>query len=89
MNATDENVKEYNLHGLFKDYESTLERYFEYAGTVLSTATLQVEDYSKFHMAMLNEAERKERREKVFPDDCRKAFDLGKAMANEIKGENR
>ncbi len=82
MNATDENVKEYNFHDLFKGYESTLERYFEYTGTVLSTATLQIEDYSKFHMALLNEAERKERREKVFPDDCGKAYELGKRIAS-------
>jgi multimeric flavodoxin WrbA len=85
MNATDENTLESPYRDLFKDYESVLARYFEYTGTVLSTETWQVEDYSKFHMALLNEAARRERREKVFPYDCQKAFDLGKAM---VKGCN-
>jgi multimeric flavodoxin WrbA len=67
---------------VYKKYEDVLGSYFEYTGTVQSTEALQVDDYSKYHMGIFNEAERKERREKVFPDDCRKAFDLGKAIAN-------
>ena len=35
----------------------------------------------KFLLGEANEAERKERREKVFPTDCQKAYDLGKSMA--------
>ncbi|NLD98774.1 MAG: flavodoxin family protein, partial [Fibrobacter sp.] len=59
---------------LYKKYEMILGWNFEYTGTVESTETLQVEDYSKYHLAGFNEAERKERREKVFPDDCQKAY---------------
>lgn len=67
---------------LYKKYEEVLGWNFEYTGTVASTEALMVDDYSKYHMGVFNEAERKQRREKVFPDDCRKAFDLGKAIAN-------
>lgn len=65
----------------YKKYEEFLGWTFEYKGTVESAETLQVDDYSKFHMAVFREDERKERREKVFPDDCQKAFDLGKSIA--------
>ncbi len=83
MNATEENIRDYNLDNIFKGYENTLARYFEYTGTIVATETLQMNDYSKFHMALLNEAERKERRENVFPNDCQKAFDLGRTMGKE------
>ena len=39
--------------------------------------TLQVEDYSKYNMAMFDEKARKEGREKRFPEDLKKAYDLG------------
>ncbi len=67
---------------LYKKYEMILGWNFEYIGTVESTETLQVNDYRKYHLAGFNEAERKERREKVFPDDCRKAYELGKRIAS-------
>jgi len=47
---------------------------------VASTKALQVNNYSKYHLAKFNEAERKERREKVFPKDCWKAYNTNKAL---------
>lgn len=79
------NVPEGYFQEVFKGYENLLGRYFEYMGTVISTETLQTNDYSRYHMALMNEAERKTRREQVFPEDCRKAFELGKAVANKCK----
>ncbi len=67
--------------GLFKKYEGLLSAYFGYAGTLAVAETLQVNDYSKYHMARFNEAERKRRREEHFPLDCKAAFDLGHALA--------
>ncbi len=66
---------------LYKKYEMILGWNFEYIGTVESVETLRVNDYSKYHFAGFNETERKERRKKVFPDDCRKAYELGKSIA--------
>lgn len=81
-NVSEAYLKQFGYDELFKKYETTLGSYFNYTGTLLSTETLQVADYSKYHLACFNEVERKERREKVFPDDCQKAYVLGKAMAN-------
>jgi multimeric flavodoxin WrbA len=65
---------------LFKRYKMSLSR-FGYVETLVSTETLQVSDYSKYHMASFNEADRKKRRDEVFPLDCGKAYDLGKRIA--------
>ena len=39
--------------------------------------TLQVKDYSKYNMASFNEQHKKEMREKQFPKDLQKAFEMG------------
>ena len=70
------------INSISQKYETILSWNFEYRGTVASAEALQVNDYSKYHLSGFNEAKRKERREKVFPYDCQKAYDLGKAIAN-------
>ena len=77
------NAPEEFYHELTQKYSSTLGSYFEYTGTLLSSETLQTDDYSKYHMASFNESERKKRREEVFPIDCQKAYDLGYMVAAE------
>jgi hypothetical protein len=44
--------------------------------------TLQVEDYSKYHLGFFDGDERQQRRKIVFPEDCRKAFKLEKRIAS-------
>lgn len=78
MNLSESMLTQIGYDEMFKSYETMLNRHFSYAGTLLSTETLQVNDYSKFHMAQFNEMDRKKRREEIFPDDCQKAYDLGK-----------
>ena len=39
--------------------------------------TLQVSDYSRFNMASFNEEHKKAMREKQFPNDLKKAFEMG------------
>lgn len=69
---------------LFKTYEKMLGWDFEYIGTVAAGETQQLDDYSKYHFSSFDEAARKERRKNVFPLDCQKAFELGKAMATKM-----
>ncbi len=80
MNVPESMTDQIGYNALFEKYKMMF-RHFGYDQTIVSTETLQVNDYSKYHMASFNEAERKERREKVFPTDCQKAYDLGKSMA--------
>ena len=39
--------------------------------------TLQVDDYSKILATRFDHVKKAARRKDVFPDDCRKAFDMG------------
>ena len=43
--------------------------------------TLQVADYSRYDMAGFNEAHKKEMREKQFPQDLEKAFEMGARLS--------
>lgn len=76
MNAPDGYYDE-----LYKKYADMLGWYFEYAGTVAAAETMQTQDYSKYHLGMFNAQQRYERREKVFPQDCQKAYELGQKIA--------
>jgi len=44
--------------------------------------TLQVKDYSKYHLGFSGGDERQQRRKIVFQEDCRKAFELGERIAS-------
>ncbi len=43
--------------------------------------TLQVADYSKYNMGSFNDAHKREMREKHFPQDLEKAFQLGARLS--------
>lgn len=81
MNAPESMFDKMGYTDRFKSYEMTLKAYFGNAVHMVSTETLQVIDYGKYHMASFNEMERKKRREELFPHDCEKAYELGKSIA--------
>ena len=47
-----------------------------------SLGTLQVKDYSRYNWTIFDPEHKKERHEKVFPEDKKKAFALGAEMVN-------
>ena len=49
---------------------------------MISSDTLQVKDYSRYNWTMFNPEHKKERHETVFPEDKKKAYALGKQMAD-------
>lgn len=46
----------------------------------LSGNTLQVADYSRYHWTMFDPAVKRERHEKIFPEELRRAFQLGAGL---------
>ena len=44
--------------------------------------TLQVKDYSKYHMSAFNEEDKKEFKENQFPKDLKEAFNIGVKLSN-------
>jgi len=62
---------------LFNDYEQFLGRIFGECRALAVGETWQIDDYEKYHMAMFDVPDRRRRREEVFPEDCKKAFEIG------------
>lgn len=77
MNVSEEVMKEYNYPVHFGMNENYLTRMFGKSETLRCFETLQYEDYDKVFFNYFDPEQRRERHRAVFPDDCRKAFDLG------------
>ena len=72
---------------LLKNYQETLSRFVGPTQLMVSGNTLQLKDYSKtdWPWTMFDPEAKKQRHETVFPKECQKAFEMGKALA---LGEN-
>ena len=68
---------------LVENYRQTLDRFIGPAKSLVSGNTLQIKDYDKtdWPWTLFDPAEKQKRHETVFPEECRKAFDTGAAMA--------
>ena len=60
-----------------KDYKNTLDAFVGETEVFVSGNTLQVSDYSIYDWTMFDPKAKQKRREKVFPKECKKAFELG------------
>lgn len=69
--------------GLLENYKNMLSRFVGPTEVFVSGDTLQLEDYSKTDWAwsIFDPKAKRERHETVFPQECRKAYELGAAMA--------
>ncbi|PKL69662.1 MAG: flavodoxin [Methanomicrobiales archaeon HGW-Methanomicrobiales-1] len=89
MNVSEQQMKDfhYTVHtGL---NESILNRTFGNAESFFSCETLQFEDYDKVVFNYFDPEERKERRKTVFPQDCKRAFELGARLVQAGKEVTR
>jgi multimeric flavodoxin WrbA len=83
MNVPESRLDELGYNALFRSYEARFNRLIGGPSqSLICTATWQTTDYSKYEMAMFDEAERKKRREEVFPLDCKKAFEMGAGLVS-------
>ncbi len=77
MNCPEWFMDEVNYPTILGSNESALSRLFGYCETLYSCDTYQYTDYSKYDCNMFDETKKTEQREKQFPIDCKKAFELG------------
>ncbi len=65
--------------GMLKDYQQTLERFVGPTEVLVSGNTLQLKDYSRtdWVWSMFDPASKQRRHETIFPEECRKAFEMG------------
>jgi hypothetical protein len=81
MNVSEQQMKDYHYTVHTALNESVLNRTFGHAESLFSFETFQFEDYNKVVFSYSDPEERKERRRTVFPQDCRRAFELGARLA--------
>ena len=69
--------------GLLENYRQTLSRFVGPAQVFVSGDTLQLKDYSRtdWPWTMFDPEAKQIRHDTVFPQECRKAFELGAALA--------
>lgn len=80
------NAPEFGFHkSLNESLTGIMTRFIGPAELIEANATLQFDDYSKYDAGMFDEAERKKRREEVFPLDLKKAYDMGRRAVEEAK----
>ncbi len=77
MNVTEEELKThgYSQHPVLN--EQVLGMLLGSAETLYSYDTCQFEDYTRVVNELFDPVRKAEHRDRVFPEDCRKAFDLG------------
>lgn len=76
MNVSKEQMMEfYGVH--IQSNEQTLSRMFGACESFFSNETLQFEDYTKVVFSYFSSEERVERHTNVFPQDCKRAFEMG------------
>jgi len=81
MNCPEAMFDSLGYHALFKQYEGWMKLFFGNCETLLSTDTMQVKDYSQYHLGMWDSDAKRRRHETIFPQNCKKAFELGAKMA--------
>ena len=76
MNCPDEHFYD----SLIAGHKGTFERFFGETKVVCATETLQFDNYDLYVGDMFDVPRRQEKHEKVFPEDCRRAFQMGEGL---------
>jgi multimeric flavodoxin WrbA len=82
MNVSEELLKTWGYDRHFTITRTTLERHFGTCELLLSTETLQYSDYDKYESEMFDRDAKIRRHAEVFPEDCKRAFNLGVRMVS-------
>ena len=85
MNCPESLFDQMGYHALFQRYENWMKLYFGHCETLICDDTMQVNDYSRYHLGRFDAEAKRIRHETVFPQDCQKAFDLGVRLAQQGK----
>ncbi|MFZ1129007.1 flavodoxin family protein [Methanoregula sp.] len=80
MGADEGRVKDMGYEAQFRLTSSLLERIFGSSEWIMVTDTLQFDDYSKYVSSGFDPEAKARRRREVFPEDCKKAFEMGKRL---------
>lgn len=82
MNASEDMSVTRGYPPVFAFTENYLRLIFGEAETLCCYDTLQFPDYSKVVMETMDQVAKRARHERVFPQDCQRAFELGRRVAS-------
>lgn len=85
MNCTEDQAKKLNYPVITDVNSFGFKIVFGNCETLCAYNTYQFSDYSRYDANLFDEAEKREHREKVFPEDLQKAYDLGKRLTEKAK----
>jgi hypothetical protein len=79
------NAPDTAYRNLIQNYQRTLSRFVGPAEVLVSGDTLQLKDYGRtdWPWTLFDPEAKRERHETVFPEECRKACEMGAALAAE------
>ena len=81
LGASQEMFAELGYKQRFAVTELLVKRIFGHTEKIFSIDTYQFEDYSKVVAPRFDPAQKLKRRQEIFPQDCRKAFEMGSRFA--------
>ncbi len=80
------NAPQENFHkSLNESLTNIMNRFIGPAELIEANDTLQFDDYSKYDASMFNVEEKLKRHEEIFPQDLKKAYEMGRRAAEEAK----
>ena len=82
MNAPQEMLEKLGYDRHFAMTKVMLRMHFGACELLLSTDTFQYSDYDKYESGIFDEEAKAKRHAEVFPEDCKRAFELGVRMAS-------
>jgi len=82
MNVPESKLEEINYKKVLGTIESSIKRLFSGSDveSLYVTDTYQFDDYSKYKITMFDGELKAKRRKEEFPNDCRKAFEMGQRL---------
>lgn len=89
LGADEQLVRERGFDSQFAMNELFLKLILGNAETLCSFDTYQFEDYSKVFAPRWDPAKKQKRRTEVFPDDCRRAYEMGARLVESARGVAR
>ena len=81
-NASEDFYAQIGYDAMLQRYQGNFNTFVGPTKILISSDTLQVKDYSRYHWTMFDPEHKKQRHETVFPEDQKKAYALGKQMAD-------
>jgi multimeric flavodoxin WrbA len=80
MNLNENDMTERGYEQVLKGTEMALKRIFGSVESLYVNDTYQFDNYSKYEASGYNEVEKAKRRKEVFPEDCKKSFEIGAGL---------